>query len=64
MISDTGFTSPLRVGEVARTLNVHINTVKRIPPQEMPFFRVGHRGDRRYRVEDVLEYIRRRMSWE
>jgi hypothetical protein len=63
VISDRGFTPPLRVGEVALTLNVHINTVKRIPPSDLPFFRVASRGDRRYRIEDVMEYIRRREAW-
>jgi hypothetical protein len=55
--------SPLRVTEVALSLNVHVNTVKRIPPRDLPFFRVGGRGDRRYSVRDVLAYIERRRVW-
>ena len=55
---------PLSAGEVSNRLSVHVNTVKRIPPSELPFFRVGHRGDRRYLLEDVEEYIRRRKVWE
>jgi hypothetical protein len=54
---------PLSAWEVSNRLGVHINTVKRIPPSELPFFRVGHRGDRRYLLESVEEYIRRRSVW-
>jgi hypothetical protein len=54
---------PLSAGEVSNRLGVHINTVKRIPPSELPFFRVSNRGDRRYLLEDVEEYIRRRTVW-
>lgn len=39
---------------------VHENTLKRIPPSELPYTRVGSRGDRRYRVADVEAYIARR----
>jgi excisionase family DNA binding protein len=53
--------SILSVNEVAEYLRVHRNTVKRIPPDELPYFRVGHRGDRRYRLQDVLAYIRERF---
>lgn len=51
---------PLSVEEVGNRLGVHANTVKRIPPAELPYFRIGTRGDRRYLLENVLEYIRRR----
>lgn len=53
---------PLNVPEVANWLGVHVNTVKRIPPEEMPYFRVGSRGDRRYQIEDVKAYIIRRTE--
>ena len=43
-------------------LGLHYNTMTRIPPSEIPFFRVGVRGDRRYRREDVEAYIRRRSE--
>lgn len=46
--------------EVAHFLGVHVNTVKRLPPEDLPFFRVTSRGDRRYRFEDVRAYIERR----
>jgi hypothetical protein len=49
------------VDEVAELLGVHNNTVKRIPPADIPFFRVGSRGDRRYIRWDIERYIERRM---
>ena len=58
MISD--IVSPLSASEVALHLGVHINTVKKIPDNELPYFRIGSRGDRRYRIEDVERYIERR----
>jgi DNA-binding transcriptional MerR regulator len=48
---------PYTAGEVAMLLGVHVNTVKRLPPSELSFFRVGHRGDRRYDPRDVRAYI-------
>lgn len=51
----------LTANEAARHLDVHNNTVKRIPPSELPFMRLGPRGDRRYRLEDIEAYIERRM---
>ena len=44
----------LTPGDVARILNIHVNTVRRwsnigILPAE----RIGRRGDRRFRFEDV-----------
>jgi len=53
---------PLNVTEASIHLGVHNNTVKRIPANELPYFRVGSRGDRRYLFEDVLTYIRSRME--
>jgi hypothetical protein len=47
----------LSTSQVARQLGVHPNTVKRLSPFILPYFRVGTRGDRRYRLEDVEAYI-------
>jgi hypothetical protein len=48
---------------VAEMLGLHTNSVKRISPKELPFFRVGSRGDRRYYLDDVQAYItKRRVS--
>lgn len=48
---------PLDTREVARHLGVHPNTVKRIPPADLPYFTVSSRGDRRYSIEAVQQYI-------
>lgn len=45
------------VGEVARRLGIHVNTAKRLDPTELPYFRIGTRGDRRYRLGDLRAYI-------
>jgi hypothetical protein len=48
---------PFTAREVASWLGIHVNTLKRIPKDELPYFRVGHRGDRRYYLEDVRTYV-------
>lgn len=48
---------PLGARDVALLLGVHPNTVKRIPPDVLPYFTVGARGDRRYQRDDVRRYI-------
>ena len=52
----------LRPREVARMLSLNVNTVKRIPPTELPFYRIGTRGDRRYRPEDIEQYLREKRA--
>ena len=54
-------TEALTVNEVGLWMGAHPNTVKRIPPSDLPFFRLGNRGDRRYLQADVISYIVRRM---
>lgn len=49
----------LTAREVADSLGLHVNTVKRIPPEELPFARVVARGDRRYHWADVAAYLAR-----
>ena len=50
----------LTASEVAEMLHLHVNTVKRLGDcGELPFFRVTRRGDRRFRYDDVLEFLRR-----
>jgi hypothetical protein len=53
---------PLETSEVARRLGVHPNTVKRIAPEDLPYFRVGGRGDRRYMARDVERYVQERAE--
>ena len=44
----------LTTSEVARILNVHINTVRRWSNQgSLKSYRIGSRGDRRFRKGDV-----------
>ena len=48
----------LTTSEVARLLNVHINTVRRWSNQGiLKSYRIGSRGDRRFRREDVTNFI-------
>ena len=50
----------LTATEVADMLHLHVNTVKRLGDRgEIPFYRVCKRGDRRFRVDDVLDFLRR-----
>ena len=44
----------LTTSEVARILNVHINTVRRWSNKgALKSYRIGSRGDRRFRMDDV-----------
>jgi len=48
----------LTVSEVARLLYVHPNTVRRWERMGvLPAYRLGPRGDRRFRREDVLRFL-------
>jgi excisionase family DNA binding protein len=50
----------LTASEVAELLHLHVNTVKRLGDRgELPFYRVCKRGDRRFRLEDVMEFLAR-----
>jgi excisionase family DNA binding protein len=50
----------LTATEVAEMLHLHVNTVKRLGDRgELPFFRVVKRGDRRFRYNDVVEFLHR-----
>ncbi len=50
----------LTATEVAEMLHLHVNTVKRLGDRgEIPFYRVCKRGDRRFRLDDVLDFLRR-----
>lgn len=48
----------LTASEVATMLHLHVNTVKRLGDRgELPFYRVSRRGDRRFRMEDVMSFL-------
>ena len=48
----------LTATEVAEILHLHVNTVKRLGDRgELPFYRVCKRGDRRFRLDDVLAFL-------
>jgi excisionase family DNA binding protein len=50
----------LTASEVAEMLHLHVNTVKRLGDRgELPFYRVCKRGDRRFRLEDVMAFLAR-----
>jgi len=50
----------LTATEVAAMLHLHVNTVKRLGDRgELPFYRVCKRGDRRFRMEDVMQFLAR-----
>lgn len=50
----------LTASEVAEMLHLHVNTVKRLGDRgELPFYRVCRRGDRRFRLDDVLAFLSR-----
>ena len=50
----------LTAAEVAEMLHLHVNTVKRLGDRgELPFYRVCKRGDRRFRLEDVMAFLAR-----
>lgn len=50
----------LTASEVAELLHLHVNTVKRLGDRgELPFYRVCKRGDRRFRLEDVMDFLAR-----
>jgi excisionase family DNA binding protein len=50
----------LTASEVAEMLHLHVNTVKRLGDRgELPFFRVCSRGDRRFRLDDIMAFLSR-----
>jgi len=52
--------SLLTTSEAASLLHTHINTVRRWSNLGiLPSFRIGPRGDRRFRKEDILTFLER-----
>jgi len=60
MPRDKQMSAMLTTSEVAHLLNVHINTVRRWSNQGIiKTYRIGPRGDRRFRREDVARFLSR-----
>jgi excisionase family DNA binding protein len=48
----------LTVSDVARLLNVHINTIRRWSNQGiLKAYRIGSRGDRRFQQDDIASFL-------
>ncbi len=59
MVEDRQVIRPmLTVREVAELLHIHANTVRRWSDQGvLRAYRIAHRGDRRFRREDVARFL-------
>jgi excisionase family DNA binding protein len=56
--NDEGEDSLLTTSEVAGLLGIHQNTVRRWSDMGLlRSFRVSHRGDRRYKYEDITSFL-------
>lgn len=44
--------------KAAEYLGIHINSLKRIPRERLPYIVVFKRGDRRYLLEDLKRYLK------
>lgn len=56
----------LTTSDVARLLNVHINTVRRWSNQNvLKAYRIGSRGDRRFERKDIANFLsqRSKIAW-
>jgi excisionase family DNA binding protein len=57
--------SMLTTRDVAQLLNVHINTVRRWSNRGiLNAYRIAVRGDRRFRREDIANFLLQRMGME
>ena len=58
MVRRNQVTSMLTVRQVARLLNIHINTVRRWSNQGiLKSYRIGPRGDRRFKRQDIALFL-------
>jgi excisionase family DNA binding protein len=59
MVSIDEMRPMLTVKDVARLLNIHVNTVRRWSDLNIiKSYRVTSRGDRRFRQEDIVHYLK------
>ncbi len=53
----------LTTSDVARLINVHINTVRRWSNQRiLKAYRIGSRGDRRFLREDIASFLAKEVE--
>lgn len=58
MVGHTEKDTMLTAGDVAHLLNVHINTLRRWSNKGIiRMYRIGPRGDRRFRREDIASFL-------
>jgi excisionase family DNA binding protein len=58
MVEEPQIRPMLTVREVAEMLHIHANTVRRWSDQgTLRAYRIAHRGDRRFRREDVAHFL-------
>ena len=58
MVNSKKIDPMLTTSDVARLLNIHINTVRRWSNQGvLKTYRIGSRGDRRFRQEDIASFL-------
>lgn len=58
MESNSNIAPMLTTSDVARILNIHINTVRRWSNQgRLKAYRIGSRGDRRFQQEDIASFL-------
>ena len=58
MANNNNINPMLTTSDVAHLLNVHINTVRRWSNQgKLKTYRIGSRGDRRFRQEDIASFL-------
>ena len=64
MAESNGLTNMMTIGEVARLFNVHANTVRQWSERGiLKAYRIGPRGDRKFRREDVaILYLERAIK--
>lgn len=57
--------SLLTTSDVARLLNIHINTVRRWSNEgKLRAFRIGSRGDRRFQQDDIAVFLAQKTKAE
>jgi excisionase family DNA binding protein len=65
VINHTDQDTMLTVSDVARLLNVHINTVRRWSNQGiLKSYRIGSRGDRRFRRDNIADFLAEHQKGE